>query len=194
MSRILRNITDPEALDAAIRLAGTTRWFDDGANIDLPYDLIVSTFEAYFDSIGNLYPRSRDRAYYSKWAILWIHTLAKCKSQELASTFLLPFTRYKAPDLDIDLGQLLHVNVARFFGFHSMCLLNVNQRCTLSHSQWVSNVLVHLSWAKENPPYFEFIPYKITIPPNATLNRLLVWSIFRDSPVEEEALKVQDKS
>ena len=30
MSWILRNITDPEALDAAIRLAGTIRWFEDG--------------------------------------------------------------------------------------------------------------------------------------------------------------------
>jgi hypothetical protein len=35
VSWILRNITDPEALDAAIRLAGTIRWFDDGINVDI---------------------------------------------------------------------------------------------------------------------------------------------------------------
>jgi len=41
VSWILRNITDPEALDAAIRLPGEIRWFEDGIYVDLPYDLIV---------------------------------------------------------------------------------------------------------------------------------------------------------
>jgi hypothetical protein len=36
--------------------------------------------------------------------------------------------------------------------------------------------------------------HETTIPLNATLNRLLVWCTFLGSPVEEEALKVQDKS
>ena len=53
---ILSNITDPEALDAAIRLAGTIRWFDDGINVDPPYDLIVSTFKACFDPTRRVYP------------------------------------------------------------------------------------------------------------------------------------------
>lgn len=35
------NITDPETLDAAIRLAGAIRWFDDGTDVDLAHDLIV---------------------------------------------------------------------------------------------------------------------------------------------------------
>ena len=36
VSWILRSITDPESLDAAIRLAGTIRWSDDGINVDPP--------------------------------------------------------------------------------------------------------------------------------------------------------------
>jgi hypothetical protein len=87
VSWILRNITDPEALDAAIRLAGEIRWFDDGVNVNPPCDLIVSTFQACFDSTGTLYPGSRDRAYYSGRAMMWIHALAGCKSDEFASTF-----------------------------------------------------------------------------------------------------------
>ena len=60
VSWILRNITDPEALDAAIRLAGTIRWFDDGILVDPSYDLIVSTFNACFDVTRRLYPGPRD--------------------------------------------------------------------------------------------------------------------------------------
>ena len=84
VSRILRNITDPEALDAAIRLAGMVWWFEDGTDLEPPYDLIVSTFHTCFDSNGKVFSGSRDRAYYSGPAILWIHTLATCKPQELA--------------------------------------------------------------------------------------------------------------
>ena len=104
---ILRNITDPEALDVAIRLAGVVRWFDDGTNVDLPYDLIVSTFEAWFDSTRTLYPGSKDRAYYSGRAMMWIHTLARCKSEEFASTFPLPDVEYTTPVPDPDLRHLL---------------------------------------------------------------------------------------
>jgi len=73
VSWILRNITDPEALDAAIRLAGTIRWSDDRTNVDPPYDMIVSTFRACFDLTRKLYPGSRDRAYYSGRAMIWKH-------------------------------------------------------------------------------------------------------------------------
>ena len=82
--------TDPEALEAAIRLAGVVRWFNDGINADPNYDLIVSTLDAGFGSTGKLYPGARDRAYYSARAMVWIHALARCKSEEFASGFPLP--------------------------------------------------------------------------------------------------------
>jgi hypothetical protein len=111
VSWILRNITDPEALDAALPVAGEIRWFDDGVNVDLPYDLIVSTFEACFDSTRTLYPGSRDRAYYSGRAMAWIRTLAMCKSEEFASTFPLPVPEYTTPVPDPDLEHLLYAIV-----------------------------------------------------------------------------------
>ena len=48
VSWILWNITDPEALDAAIRLAATVLWFQDGLNTEPPYDLIISIFKGCF--------------------------------------------------------------------------------------------------------------------------------------------------
>ena len=108
VSWILRNITDPEALDAALPVAGEIRWFHDGVNVDLPYDLITSTFESCFDSTGRLHPGSRDRAYYSGRAMAWIRTLATSKSEEFAMMFLPPAQEYTTPVPDPDLEHLLY--------------------------------------------------------------------------------------
>ena len=199
VSWILINITDPEALDAAIRLAGTIRWFEDGTNVDPPYGLIVSTFEACFNSTGKLHPGSRDRAYYSGRAIMWIHTLAMCKSEGFASTFPLPTTGYTTTGIDHDLQHLLLVNTYSVANDLFTYLLVSRPGLTPSHSQWISNVLLHQAWANRTALDFEHIRYRIlgsdktTIPPDAILDRLLVWCTFLSSPVEEEVLKVQDK-
>jgi len=202
VSWILSNITDPEALDAAVRLAGTIRWFDDGINVDPPYDLIVSTFEACFDLTGKLYPGSRDRAYYSGRAIIWIHTLARCKSREFGDRFHHPYTRHIALGLDHDLDHLLEVDRSIYSWQRIKILLAIKPEHTPSHSQWISNVLLHLAWVNQTTvnPYFSLgfmrkvRRTKITFPLDAALGRLLVWCIFLGSPVEEEVLKVQDKS
>ena len=199
VSWILRNITDPEALDAAIRLAGVIQWFVDGTNAKPSYDTIVSTFEACFDSTGMVYPGSRDRAYHSGRAMMWMHTLAMCKSEEFANAFPLPTTRYTTPALDPDLEHLLLVNEAQQPADRFL-LLRVHRGITPSHSQWISNLLLHLSWANRNPldPVFAQdytqSTHETPIPLDVMLNRLLAWCIFLGSPVEEEALKVQDKS
>jgi len=198
VSWILRNITDPEALDAAIRLASAIRWFEDGTNVEPPYDLIVSTFEACFDSTGKLYPGSRDRAYYSGRAIIWIHTLAMCKSEEFTNTFPLPTTRYTISALDPDLTHLLWVNTARFANDRFIRLLSIWPGNTTSQS--ISNILLHLSWANQTTLNLEYIrhhtpsTHETTIPLGVILNRLLVWCTLLGFPIEEEALKVQDKS
>jgi len=202
VSWILRNITDPEALDAAVRLAGTIRWFDDGVNVDPSYDLIVSTFKACFDLTGKLYPGSRDRAYYSGRAMVWIHTLAMCKSEEFGNTFPLPDTKCVALGLDHDLKHLLRVNRPTSSEFRINPLLSIRPEHTPSHSQWNSNVLLHLVWANKttlNRPRIRrqargVHETKVTLPLDAALNRLLTWCIVLGSPVEEEALKIQDKS
>ena len=105
VSWILSNITDPETLDAAIRLAGTIWWFDVGINIDPPYDLIVSTFKACFDLSRKLCPGSRDRAYYSGQAMMWIHALAIYKSDEVARMFRLPGAEYTTQFLTLTLDN-----------------------------------------------------------------------------------------
>jgi hypothetical protein len=203
VSWILRNITDPEALDAAIRLAGEIRWFDDEVNVNPPYDLIVSTFEACFDSTRTLYPGSRDRAYYSGQAMMWIHTLAECKSEEFASTFPLPNTKYTTPAPDPDLEHLLQANYRAWdASAYTEELLKVNPGHTFPHLQLISNLLLHYSWANRTKLDYRYLlprvsmtdETKTTIPLNVALNRLLVWCTFLGSPVEEEVLKVQNKS
>ena len=202
VSWILSNITDPEALDAAVRLAGTIRWFDDGINVDPPYDLIVSTFSACFDLTGKLYPGSRDRAYHSGRAMMWIHTLATCKSEEFGNRLPLPDIEYVAPGLDHDLEHLLRVNRPTSSEFRILSLLAIRPEHTPSHSQWIPNVLLHLAWANQTTLDRKLILWwiprvretKISLSLNAALGRLLAWCIFLGSPVEEEVLKIQDKS
>ena len=202
VSWILINITDPEALEATIRLAGTIRWFDDGINVDLPYDLIVSTFKACFDPTKKVYPGSRDRAYYSGRVMVWIRTLAMCKSEEFGNTFPLSDTGYTASSLDPDLDHLLEVNCEAASEMRIIWLLAIKPEHTPSHLQWTSDVLLHLAWANRTTLDYRFLlgcvsrmdGTKITLPLNATLNQFLVWCIFLGSPVEEEALKIQDKS
>ena len=194
VSWVIRNITDPEALDTAIRRAGTIRWFDDGINAEPPFDLIISSFHACFGSDGEVYPGSRDRAYYSGRAILWIHTLGICKSR----TFPLPTTEYRATGF-YDLQQLLKVipmtSAKDWFGL----LLMPRSKYTSSHSQWISNVLLHLSWAQISPDLFWIRHHmrsidKTGIPLDALLNRLLMCCNLLGLPVEEDVLKIQDKS
>jgi len=109
VSWILWNITDPEALDAAIRLAGTVWWFEDGLDVEPPYDQIVSTLKGCFDSNGRIYPGSRDRAYHSAQAVLWIHICAMCVSEEFAERFPLPTIAHHPASLDPNLKYLLKI-------------------------------------------------------------------------------------
>ena len=204
VSWILRNITDPEALDAALPVAGEIRWFDGGVDVDLPYDLIVSTFESCFDSTRRLYPGSRDRAYYSGRAMVWIRTLTMCKSEEFGRTFRLPASIYTTPGPDPDLGHLLWTICGYYNPSHSIkWLLRIDPGHTRPHSQWISNLLLHHSWANRAELDYEDLlgclhgsrktKPTVPLPLNTTLNRLLVWCTLLGSPVEEEALRVQLK-
>ena len=194
VSWVIRNITDPDALDAAIQRAGTIRWFDDGIDAEPLFDLIVSTFHACFGSDGEVYQGSSDRAYYSGRAILWIHTLAMCKSRTLP----LPITRYTAAGFG-DLQHLLLVIQTTPAKDSCGMLLLPYPDSTPSHSQWISNVLLHQSWGHIVPDkswihHNRQLIVETIMPLNAVLDRLLVFCNFLGMPVEEEALKIQDKS
>jgi len=111
---VLQNITDPEAIDAAIRLAGTIRWFDGDSDHHPPFDLICSTFEACFDSAKQPYPGLRDRAYFSARAILQINVGARLRSHQCASKYPIPpisFGSFQYTDPDLHhVVRMLEVN------------------------------------------------------------------------------------
>ena len=200
VSWILRNITDLEALEAAIRLAGIILWFEDGLNVEPPYNVIVSIFHSCLDSTGTVYPGLLDRAYHSARAMLWIHILALCVSEEFACNFPLPHVNDMAPD-HWDLSSLLRmfnmIQVPRHFVF----TWTLTESNTVPHMQWVSHALLHFCWAKGGPDALSIVPFRgvphvplKAIPLDAALNIFLAWSILLGTPVEDEALKIQDKT
>ena len=197
VSWILRNITDPEALDAAIRLAGEIWWFDDGLDVNPPFDLIVSVYDACFDSGSTLYPGSRDRAYYSGRAILWIHALAVCKFPELAKSFSPPQQFCAVPGYESDLNHLICAcaNLRRNSWFGGLFLI-WSSHYTPSHVDWVSNLLLHLSRASRAGLDFGIDPSHISLTHEITalpINYLITWCILLGSPIEEDILKFQDE-
>ena len=201
ISWIIWSITDPEALDAAIRLAGTVRWFEDGLDVEPPYDQIVTTLKGCFDSTGEVYPGSRDRAYHCAQAALWIHVRALFVSVEFSKKFPLPTIDRDAASFDPDLRSLLGLCISEGIPYLFHNLYFTGLQVTPAHYQWISNLLLHLSWAMQGTSdtfeelSFSFLsPTGGTIPLNAVLDRLLTSCIFFGWPVEQGWLKIQDKT
>ena len=200
VSWVLKDITNPETLDAAIILAGTIRWFEDGIDVKPLYDRIIFTFNGCFGFDQVLHLGSRNRAYYSARAILWIHTLAVCKSEEDARAFSIPTGCYSCSPSDPDLHQLLHPFTRDNALIGS--LLKFSQGNTLLHLQWTSSVLLHLSWATQTRPNFLSGPTNRFIkdvdaanaPLDTLFNILLMCCNLLGSPVGEEVFKIRDKS
>jgi hypothetical protein len=201
ISWILWNITDPEALDAAVRLAGTVRWFEDGLDVEPPYDQIITTLRGCFDSTGKVYPGSRDRAYHSIQAALWIHICALFVSREFSKKFPLPTIDYDAASLDLDLRTLLESCASQDIPHLFLNLYGIESEVTPACTQWSSNVLLHLSWAMQDTPdtfkmlsWYSWAATETAIPLNAVLNHLLTSCIFFGWPIGQEWLKIQDKT
>jgi len=200
VSWILWNITDPEALDAAIRLAGTVWWFEDGLDMEPPYDQIISTLKGCVDSNGRIYPGSRDRAHHSAQAALWIHICAMCVSKEFGKGFPLPTIAHDTTSPDPDLNYLLKICASQETPDTIFQMYLIHSEATPAYFQCTSNALLHLSWAKQNIPdafsklsQGNWTSTSRTIPLNAVLNRLLTSCIFLGWPIEGELLKIQDK-
>ena len=195
---VLRNITDPEAIDSAIRLAGSIRWFDGDPDHNPPLDLIVSTFEACFDSTKQLYPGMRDRAYFSARAILQISMRARVQSRGCAS-------KYPIPEVSSDASQHPDPDL-----HHIMLMLKHNydsERPTLdfpragastsNHLLWVSNLFVDLVHVGPSPilgSYESYLSAAVTDHRATIANTLLMWHMFLGGCVEEETLWATDKS
>ena len=195
---VLRNVTDPEAIDSAIRLAGAIRWFDGDSDLDPPFDSIVSTFEACFDSTRQLYPGMRDRAYFSARAILQINTGARARSNERASEYPIPAissTSSRHPDPDFHhILCMLECNFGSGRPTLEFPMLGVH---SLSRSLWMSNLFVDLTRVGPNPTLKSCQSYLSAAATNhhATIaNTLVVWYILLGGHVEEETLWALNKS
>jgi hypothetical protein len=200
---IIRNITDPEAIDSAIRLAGIIRWFDGDVDVDPPFHFIVSTFEACFDSARKPYPGMIDRAYFSGRAILRINTAARL--QKCASKYPLPHNYHFFPKR-FDDADLCHILV-RFPGHpmnynfldnsKSVNFRYATKTITPTRSMWISNLYVDLAWADpDSTIHTRLSKTNVTTPLDhaSDANAILSWYIFLGGPVQEETFWADDKS
>jgi len=202
---VLRNITDPEAIDSAVRLAATIRWFESGADADPPYDLIVSVFNSCFDPSWHLYPGMRDRAYFSGRAVLAIYVSALANHPERAPgySFRNRHISIQSFPRDPDLKSILRVfynlsyNYPPFQDF-------AHPRNTSPHILWMTDLYLRYVWSQRNNlnPYFHGlltsskVEYEDwhTFPTAAVANLLLTRCLFLGAPVENGALSNVDKS
>ena len=199
VSWILRNITDPEAIDAAIRLAGTIRWFEDGIDVEPSCWMIMSTCMSCFDSSHRVYPGSMDRAYYSIRAILQIHVFALCRSREFTHNFPPP---YISGNVGIPGGDLTAVFELHRCLWHDdiQALYHHGLSTTVSstHLQWASNLLAQFALTRPFDPDFNSIPFECEswdeLPPTIVANWLIVWCIFMGGDMDENVLRIEDKS
>ena len=193
---VLRNITDPEAIDSAIRLAGTIRWFNGDSDHDPPFDVIVSTFDSCFDSSKQLYPGMRDRAYFSARAILQINTGATAQSQERAYRYPIPeVSSGSSAHIDPDLQHIIFT-LERNFGSERP-VFPFPKEGTHAHLLWMSNLLVDMTRAGPNPrleSHWHHLNIAVTNQPAVVANVLLMWHMLLGGHVEEETFWAADKS
>ena len=200
---ILDRITDPEAINSALRLACTIRWYDDGVDSQPSYeDLNVVLVECFgFD--GKVHPGMRNRAYDSARAISRLYVLAWARSEELADTRVprRPPWRWAASAADDhDLKSTLSLLYAFSHGDEPPISEEGFVGISASHTTWVSDLLLHLEWARrDNYERVLFLPalllrQNLPLPAIAVANILMTACISLDWPVSEEVLLVNDKS
>jgi len=202
-----RHITDPEAIESAIRLAGTIRWFDGNSNDDPPFDLIISTFEACFDSAKQLYPSMRDRAYFSARAILQINLGARIRSRECASKYPIPEIPSEdlilddSPDTsqqtDPDLHHITHMLQSNFHSDRPTLDFPRVGANTHNHLLWASNLFLDFTNVEQNPilgSYESYLSAAVNNHRPTIANTLLVWYMFLGGGVEGETFWATDKS
>jgi len=195
---VLRNITDPEAIDSAIRLAGIIRWFDGNPNHDPPFDLIVSTFEACFDSTKQPYPGMADRAYFSARAILQINLGARTQSHECASKYPIPeFSSMASQYADPDLRHVIRMLEYNFHSERPTLDFPRAGENTRNHLMWTLNLFVDLTRMGPNPILRSYESYLSAAVANHQVmiaDTLLIWYMFLGGRVEDETFWATDKS
>ena len=175
---VLRNITDPEAIDSALRLASTVRWFEDGVNVDPPYNIILSCFQECFDPNKVLYPGMRDRAFISGKAIAQIQAYAALRDD-----------RPRFPTLESAAWGCTPRGVGRFMMKVNLIGRGISE--TPTHMLWMSTLLV----ATARLPYPDsFVPRgRFGISRASDGNILLAWYVILGGRVQEETFWADDK-
>ena len=119
----------------SIRLSDWPGRSDDSLTESTPISLTVPLFLHSRHVLVPLYPGSRDRAYYSGRAMVWINTLARCKSEDFPYMLPLSPTKHEGRSLDPDLRHLLRVNRNAWNdNGHLLQLLAVDSGYTSSHT------------------------------------------------------------
>ena len=197
---VLRFITDPEALDAAIRFATVIRWYEEGTDPEETRELIVSNLEECFDFNGTIPHGFRDRAYYSIQALTWIRICWACIPEE-SPALPQPNIPRETKCLDHNLRYFLEICVTPDIHESLNQMYQVGREFAPADIEWASNALLHLSWGgRDVPGKFDSITKRhawgdwSAIPSNAVLNRLMVWCVFLGWDIDEDALRIQAKS
>ena len=198
VSWVLRNITDPEAIDSAVRLAGTIRWFDGDSDHDPPFDLIVSIFETCFDLTKQLYPGMRDRAYFSARAILQINMRARIRSDKHAFKYPIPAIPSSSfRDTDPDLHHVISMLERNLSASRPTLYFQGTDKNTPTHLLWLSTLFVDFTRVDPNPileGYRSYLGVASTDHQATIANILLMWYVLLGGHVEEETLWAVDKS
>ena len=196
---VLQNMTDTEAVDSAIHLAGTVRWFSGGSTHEPPFDSIVSIFEACFDSAKRVRPGMRNRAYFSAQTILKIYVGVRTQSPELAPEYPIPTVDLiSLGDTDPDLHHILwllsdmSINDRPIFRFPAKA-----NTLSLNHSLWMSNLFVDFSRMGAHL-ILDCCPTCLSVDVanhhGTIANILLMWYTLLGGAIEEETLWATDKS
>jgi hypothetical protein len=201
---ILYRITDPEAIDSALRLACTIRWYDGGVDSQPSYEDLNSVLIGCFGFDGRVRPGMRNRAYDSARVIGRLYVLAWAKSEVLAGTLIPPFNCLRGgsptPTEDHDLRSILCLLYAFSHGGEPPISEEDFGGISTAHTTWVSDLLLHFEWARRDS--YErvlFLPalllrQKLPLPAIAVANILMTACVSLGWPVNEEVLLVDDKS
>ena len=198
VSWVLKNITNPEAIDEALRLAGVVRWFEDGCNSDPPYDYIVSIFKSCFDFSGSLDQQSKERASYSATAILQVHISALLhRPDENASKYPIPRVTADRSKMSGELKSVLDL-LASMDGEPSPLLLFAKDP---KRALWTSELLLWYTTNKNfnMTAYSSLIrkgdalhyPWWHEFPPEVVNNFLSVWCVYLGWEMDKKTPKIQ---
>lgn len=199
VSWILKNITDPGAIDAALRLAGVVRWFEGGCNSDPPYDYIVSIFKSCFDFAGSLDQKSKARAFYSATAILQVHISSLLHKQDgHIPNYPIPRVTTDRSKMNDDLMSVLDV-LATMDGESPVLLPFAKDP---KRAMWTSELLL---WYATNERYdiatysslickgdVLHYPWWHEFSPEVVNNFLLVWCVYLGWEIDNKAPRMRE--